>query len=56
MLCTDNGGHFLCAVEWESVLKGQWIYLFEQKLIGSKTLVGRAPKNHCISLSLAERV
>ena len=42
MLRTDNGGHFLCAVEWESVLKGQWIYLFEPKLIGSKNFSGES--------------
>ena len=54
MLCTDkHKAVFLCAVEWESVLKGQWIYVFEQKLIGYKTLVGRAPE---ISLSLAVRI
>ena len=35
-------GSFLCAVEWESVLKGQWIDIFEQQLIGSKNFGGES--------------
>ena len=43
MLLTDNeGSFFLCAVEWESVLKGQRIDIFEQKLIGSKNFGGES--------------